>query len=53
LIGDPGAIARHLRAIAAAGFGTILVWPDPNDLRGIEAMAPVLERLAGLDESDG
>ncbi len=43
IVGDPAAQAGKLLELSRAGFGTILVWPDPNDVRGIEAMAPVLE----------
>ena len=45
LNGDPDSIARELSDIVAAGFRSILIWPDPNDLRGIDAMAPVIERV--------
>lgn len=45
LTGDPDTVARELSNIVAAGFRSILIWPDPNDLRGIDAMAPVIERV--------
>jgi alkanesulfonate monooxygenase SsuD/methylene tetrahydromethanopterin reductase-like flavin-dependent oxidoreductase (luciferase family) len=53
VVGDAATQARRLLELGRAGFGTILVWPDPNDVRGIEAMAPVLEFVAHSSLADG
>lgn len=45
LEGDPAGIANGLRRFAEAGFGHILVWPDPNSIDGVAAMQPVLAAL--------
>lgn len=43
--GDPAAIARSLRAFAAAGIDHVQLVIDPVTPAGIESLAPVLEAL--------
>lgn len=45
LRGTPDEIAEAFRAFAGAGIDEVQVWLAPNSLAGIEAFAPVLERL--------
>ena len=45
LAGSPEELAEGLRAYAQAGFGHVQVWLEPGTAAGIEAFAPVLERL--------
>jgi probable F420-dependent oxidoreductase len=42
---SPEALAEHLRAYAAAGIGHVQLWIDPNNLAGLEWVAPALELL--------
>ncbi|HEU5431990.1 MAG TPA: LLM class flavin-dependent oxidoreductase [Thermomicrobiales bacterium] len=46
LTGTPEAIAAGLRRYADAGFQSAQVWLHPNTAAGVDAFAPVLERLA-------
>ena len=43
--GDPESIAAQLRALAGFGFDHLQVQLRPNSLEGVEAFAPVIERL--------
>jgi alkanesulfonate monooxygenase SsuD/methylene tetrahydromethanopterin reductase-like flavin-dependent oxidoreductase (luciferase family) len=43
LEGSAEAVAEALIEKRDAGFTSILVWPDPNNLAGIDAMARILE----------
>ena len=43
LTGSPEEIAATLRAFAAEGIAHMQVYPIPNTLAGIEALAPVME----------
>jgi alkanesulfonate monooxygenase SsuD/methylene tetrahydromethanopterin reductase-like flavin-dependent oxidoreductase (luciferase family) len=45
LRGTPDEMAESLRGFARAGIGEVQVLWAPNSLAGIEAFAPVLERL--------
>ncbi len=46
--GEPEAIASRLRAYADLGLDHLQVQLRPNALAGVEAFAPVIERLRGL-----
>jgi alkanesulfonate monooxygenase SsuD/methylene tetrahydromethanopterin reductase-like flavin-dependent oxidoreductase (luciferase family) len=43
--GSAGDLATLLRAYAEIGVGHVVLWPDPCTLDGIDALAPLLERL--------
>ena len=43
--GDPESIAAHSQALADFGFDHLQVQLRPNSLEGVEAFAPVIERL--------
>ncbi len=45
--GDSGAIVEHLRGMQALGIETAVIWVEPNNLAGIEALAPVVEAMRG------
>jgi probable F420-dependent oxidoreductase len=45
LTGTPDELAEQLRAYAEIGVKHIQVWPEPNDLSGIDKFARVLEAL--------
>ena len=47
--GDPESIAAQLRALADFGFDHLQVQLRPNSLEGVEAFAPVIERLRAAD----
>ncbi len=45
LTGTPQQIADAIRAYARGGISHMQIWLVPNDIRGVEAFAPVLEEL--------
>ena len=45
LTGSPEELAEAFRAYAREGISHVQVVLDPNTLKGIEALAPALERL--------
>jgi len=45
LAGDPEAIAETLRGHAREGISHVQIVLDPNSLKGVEAVAPILEYL--------
>ena len=47
--GDPESIAAQLRTLADFGFDHLQVQLRPNSLEGVEAFAPVIERLRAPD----
>ncbi len=47
--GDPAAIAAHLRRLADLGLDHLQVQLRPRSVEGVEAFAPVIERLRAED----
>jgi hypothetical protein len=45
LTGAPEQIADAIREYARSGVSHMQIWLVPNDVRGVEAFAPVLEEL--------
>jgi alkanesulfonate monooxygenase SsuD/methylene tetrahydromethanopterin reductase-like flavin-dependent oxidoreductase (luciferase family) len=45
LTGSPEELAEAFRAFAREGIGHVQVWLNPMTMRGVEALAPVLELL--------
>jgi probable F420-dependent oxidoreductase len=44
-LGTPEKLAEHLREFAREGVSLVHIWPQPNNLAAIDALAPVLELL--------
>lgn len=40
-------VVEHLRGMQALGIDTAVIWVEPNDLSGIERLAPIVEALRG------
>ena len=41
----PEKLANIIRAIALEGVGLVQLWPEPNNMASIDALAPVLQLL--------
>lgn len=45
LRGDADRLADELRQYAAEGIDHVILWPEPNTVESLDALAPALERL--------
>jgi probable F420-dependent oxidoreductase len=46
-MGSPAQLAELLRGVEAEGISHVQIWPDPWDIKSVEALAPAIELLKG------